>query len=45
MVRKNEDGQRKFKFKKMSRAEIQEATVKKMEKLLGYRYGMRANTL
>ena len=44
-VRRTADGKREFKFKKMSRDEIEDVTAKKMEKLLGYKYQTKASTL
>ena len=44
-VRRTADGKREFKFKKMSRDEIEDVTAKKIEKLLGYKYQTKAGTL
>ena len=44
-VRRTADGKREFKFKKMSRDEIEDVTAKKIEKLLGYKYQTKASTL
>mgnify|MGYP001797394937 FL=1 len=44
-MRRTTDGKREFKFKKMSRDEIENVKAKKIEKLLGYKYQTKASTL
>ena len=44
-MQRTADGKREFKFKKMSRDEIEDVTSKKIEKLLGYKYQTKASTL